>query len=162
MYFHNFLVPSFIYHYNETCVYATPVKRRHSLYSKTCLQGTPQYPGESNPTCQVSFHHRFLSTGKLVHHSKKVPLVTVSLEDRYYSTVSAADHRFVYMVEIGHGYMVLRKRPLIRNCPLIGVPFIDRLTVTHCKKNNLQKQVFVGLEIYGYTDISQIKQTNFA
>ena len=42
------------------------------MYSKTCLQGTPQYPRESVPTWQVSLRHRFLNMGKIGHHSDKV------------------------------------------------------------------------------------------
>ena len=41
-------------------------------YSKTCLQGTPQYPRESVPTWQVSLHHRVLNMGKIGHRSEKV------------------------------------------------------------------------------------------
>ena len=42
------------------------------MYSKTCLQGTPQYPRESVPTWQVSLRHRFLNMGQIGHGSEKV------------------------------------------------------------------------------------------
>ena len=48
-------------------------------YSKTCLQGTPQYPRESVPTRQVLQHGEDRKTVL-----RKCPLVTVSLEDRFY------------------------------------------------------------------------------
>ena len=63
------------------------------LYSKTCLQGMPLYPRESVPTWQVSLHHRFLNMGQIGHGYEKVspdhrdPLITVSLEDRFYCIV---------------------------------------------------------------------------
>ena len=42
------------------------------VYSKTCLQGTPQYLRESVPTWEVSLRHSFLNMGKIGHRFEKV------------------------------------------------------------------------------------------
>ena len=41
-------------------------------YSKTCLQGTLQYPRECVPTSQVSLRHMLFNMGKIGHGSEKV------------------------------------------------------------------------------------------
>ena len=78
-------------------------------YSETCLQGTPQYPGESVPTRQVSLHSRFFDMGKTDHHSEKtsphqsVPwrqvllyIRTCAILNRHSSNIYIENH-YIYM-----------------------------------------------------------------
>ena len=61
------------------------------LYSKTCLQWTPQYPRERVPTWQMSLRHRFFNMGKMSLITGR-PLIAVSLEDRFYCAIKCIGH----------------------------------------------------------------------
>ena len=56
-------------------------------HSKTCLEGTPQYPRENVFTRNVSLHHRFLNVGKIRYDILITgrPLIIV-LEYSFYCT----------------------------------------------------------------------------